>query len=309
MFVRNPLNPIITIADLPIRANTVFNPGATRLRDGVIALLLRVEDRRGFSSIYVARSNDGYTNWSVDPEPLLQAMPGSPCCEWGFEDARVCYVNELDRYVITCTAFGPPGPCVYLAVSFDLTTIERQDVVIAPEDKNAALFPRRIGGEWLLLHRPVTMVGNTADIWVSRSDDLQSWRRPEPVMLRRAAGWWDNARIGIGPPPIETAEGWLQIYHGVRNTASGAIYRVGAALLDLEEPWVVTHRLHEWIMSPTEPYELRGDVNNIVFPGGTIEHDDQLDMYYGAADTVVGVATASISEILAALRRAPVLAT
>jgi predicted GH43/DUF377 family glycosyl hydrolase len=117
--------------------------------------------------------------------------------------------------------------------------------------------------------------------------------------LRRSGGWWDAARIGIAPPPIETNEGWLQIYHGVRNTVSGSIYRVGAALLDLDEPWVVRRRTERWLLSPSDPWERVGDVANVVFPCGVICHDDgRIDLYYGAADTVVCMATAQLSDLL-----------
>jgi predicted GH43/DUF377 family glycosyl hydrolase len=172
--------------------------------------------------------------------------------------------------VITCTAYGPPGPCVYLATSPDLYTLDTGHVVIPPEDKNAALFPRRIGGSWLLLHRPVVMASNSADIWVSRSDDLISWRDPQPVLLRRSGGWWDASRVGIAPPPIETSEGW-----------------------------VVRRRTDTWLLSPEDPWERVGDVGNVVFPCGAICHDDgRVDVYYGAADTVVCMATVQLEELL-----------
>ncbi len=300
-FIRSPLNPLLTAADMPFESNSVFNPGATTLRDGRIALLLRVEDRRGLSSLHVARSSDGRTGWETEPKPLLQPDPNQELWEWGFEDARVVFVEELDRYVITCTAYGRQGACVYLATSEDLATIEHGAIVMTPEDKNAALFPRRIETHWLLLHRPVALTG--ADIWLSRSDDLQSWRLPERLMLCRERGWWDSARIGIGPPPIETDEGWIQLYHGVRQTMSGAIYRVGAALLDLHEPWVVRHQMSRWLLSPTAPYERTGDVGNVVFPCGAIQRRDEreIDIYYGAADTTVCMATISEPDLLLAL--------
>jgi beta-1,2-mannobiose phosphorylase / 1,2-beta-oligomannan phosphorylase len=300
-FLRSPLNPILTADDMPMVANSVFNPGATTLRDGRIGLLLRVEDQRGLSSIHLARSVDGTSDWDIDETPLLKPDGNQELFAWGFEDPRVVFVQELDRYVITCTAYGPPGACVYLAISEDLVTIEHGAVVMPPEDKNAALFPRRIDNQWLLLHRPVAMTG--ADIWLSRSDDLHSWRLPERMILCRERGWWDAARIGIGPPPIETEEGWIQLYHGVRVTTAGSIYRVGAALLDLQEPWVVRRQLSRWLLSPTEPYERVGDVGNVVFPCGAIQRSDanEIDIYYGAADTTVCMATISQSELLAAL--------
>lgn len=304
-FLRSEFNPILTAEDMPMEANSVFNPGATILRDGQTALLLRVEDQRGLSALHVARSDNGVTDWTVDPKPLLEPDGKQEFWEWGFEDARVIFVEELDRYVITCTAYGSPGPSVYLAVSEDLTSIEEGNVVMPPEDKNAALFPRRLDGDWLLLHRPVAMTG--AHIWLSRSDDLRSWRRPERLMLCRERGWWDAARIGIGPPPIETAEGWLQLYHGVRTTTSGSIYRVGAALLDLEQPWIVRNQMSKWLLSPTQPYERIGDVDNVVFPCGAVQRCDkkEIDIYYGAADTVVCMATISEPALLEALLNEP----
>jgi predicted GH43/DUF377 family glycosyl hydrolase len=307
VFTRSPHNPLITVADLPFAANAVLNPGAACLRAGTVGLLLRVEDRRGLSSIHLARSPDGVTDFTVEREPLLAPRPDEFSCQWGFEDARVSLVPELDRYVITCTAYGPPGPCVYLAVSNDLMTLASGSVVISPEDKNAALFPRRIDGSWLLLHRPVVMASNSADVWISRSDDLFAWRQPQPVLLRRLGGWWDAARVGIGPPPIETDEGWLQLYHGVRNTVSGSIYRVSAALLDLDEPWVVRRRLEEWLLSPSDPWERVGDVANVVFPCGAIPRPDdgEIDMYYGAADSVVCMATVTTADLLGALLAQP----
>ena len=169
----------------------------------------------------------------------------SPCCRpspeaWpapGATRMRAwCTAAELGGWVITCTAFGPGGPCVYLASTSDFVTLDRHSVVMPPEDKNAAVFPHRIDGHWCLLHRPVVMASGSAEIWLSRSEDLESWRSPERVMTCRPGGWWDHARIGIGPPPVETPEGWLLMYHGVRQTMSGALYRVGVALLDLHDP-------------------------------------------------------------------------
>lgn len=306
MFQRDPHNPILTVNDLSWTANSVFNPGATILRTGEVGLLIRVEDRRGLSAVHLARSKDGRTDWQVDATPLLQPNPGDFRSEWGFEDARVSFVPELDQYVVTCTAYGPTGPCVYLATSADLSSMDDGSVVMPPEDKNAAVFPRRIGGHWMMLHRPVVMVNNSCDVWISTSDDLAGWRDPKPVLLRRASGWWDAVRVGIGPPPLETPHGWLQIYHGVRTTMSGAIYRVSAAMLDLEEPWVVTHRLPEWILSPEMAYERVGDVGNVVFPVGLVQRDDQIDLYYGAADSVVALATAPLQPLIDMVLEHPV---
>ncbi len=297
IFQRHPSNPIITAADLPFEANVVFNPGAT-IVDGETLLLMRVEDRRGLSQLHVGRSHDGATGWRVEPKPLLGPEPGSVASAWGYEDPRLVHTPELGGWVITCTAFGPGGPCVYLASTSDFVTLDRHSVVMPPEDKNAAVFPHRIDGYWCLLHRPVVMASGSAEIWLSRSEDLESWRSPERVMTCRPGGWWDHARIGIGPPPIETPEGWLLIYHGVRQTMSGALYRVGAALLDLADPVHVRARADHWLLSPTAPYERVGDVPNVVFPCGGVVMDGTLRLYYGAADTCIGLATAKVSDLL-----------
>ena len=261
-------------------------------------MLVRVEDRRGLSQLHVARSSGRRPGWRVETTPLLSPEAGSIASVWGFEDPRLVHCPELGGWVITCTAFGPGGPCVYLATTTDFVTLDHQAVVMPPEDKNAAVFPHRIDGYWCLLHRPVVMASGSAEIWLSRSEDLESWRSPERVMTCRPGGWWDHARIGIGPPPIETPEGWLLIYHGVRQTMSGALYRVGVALLDLADPVRLRARADHWLLSPTAPYERTGDVPNVVFPCGGVVVDDTLRLYYGAADTCIGLATAKVSDLL-----------
>ena len=195
---------------------------------------------------------------------------------------------ELGGWVITCTAFGPGGPCVYLASTSDFVTLDHQAVVMPPEDKNAAVFPHRIDGYWCLAapscrhgerigrDLAVTLRGPRVMAVAGASDDL------------RPGGWWDHARIGIGPPPIETPEGWLLIYHGVRQTMSGALYRVGVALLDLTTRAVLAHGADHWLLSPTTDVRAIGDVPNVVFPCGGVVVDGALRLYYGAADTCIG---------------------
>jgi beta-1,2-mannobiose phosphorylase / 1,2-beta-oligomannan phosphorylase len=206
--------------------------------------------------------------------------------------------------VIIFTSFGPGGPGISLATTHDFQTVSRMGMVRAPEDKNGALLPRRVNGEFILFHRPVTAIMSRADIWLSRSTDLHSWSSPEPVLAARPGGWWDSARIGIGPPPLETSEGWLVIYHGVRQTVAGALYRVGLALLDLDNPSKVLRRCSEWVLGPTESYELMGDVPGVVFPCGLIHDADtgDLRLYYGAADTCIGLATATLDDVLTYVR-------
>jgi predicted GH43/DUF377 family glycosyl hydrolase len=307
LFKRHAGNPILTAADWPEQVIAYFNPAAAEV-GGETELVARVEDRRGISHLAVARSANGFDGWSVQPEPLLVPDDGTPSEQWGFEDARVVWVEELARWVITCTAYGPAGPGVFLATTADFKTVERYGVVRHPEDKNAALLPHRVDGQWVLFHRPKTEYGGgRGEIVLSRSSDLVSWTSPEQVLQPRPGAWWDSLRIGIGPPPIRTEHGWLLIYHGVKETVGGDIYRVGLALLDLHEPTRVLHRLPTWILAPGAAYERTGDVPNVVFPCGLV-HDrgpDEIRLYYGAADSSICVATAHLADLIDAVLAAP----
>jgi len=307
LFHRHVGNPILTAEGWPYPVNAVFNPAAAAV-DGETVLLARVEDRRGISHLAVARSANGVDGWAIDPEPLLAPNDEIASERWGFEDPRVVWVDELGRWVITCTAYGPAGPAVYLATTEDFISVERYGIVRHPEDKNAALLPHRIGGRWVLLHRPKTQFGGAhGEILLSRSDDLVSWSAPEQVLQPRAGAWWDSLRIGIGPPPLRTEHGWLLVYHGVKETVRGDIYRVGLALLDLDEPTRVLRRLPGWILAPLAPYERSGDVPNVVFPCGLL-HDpatDELRLYYGAADSSVCLAGARLRDVIEVLLAAP----
>ncbi len=295
-------NPILTTADWPYPANSVFNAGATLLRSGETLLLVRVEDRRGISHLTVARSRDGITNWQIDPQPTLRPDPEHyPEEVWGIEDPRITWIEELGCYAITYTSFSTSGPLVSLALTSDFRHFERRGVIMPPEDKDAALFPRRFDGRWALIHRPISTYPTLrANIWISFSPDLKHWGDHTVLLEARQGAWWDATKIGLSPPPIETPEGWLIIYHGVRMTPAGCLYRLGLALLDLEDPRHVIRRSDEWIFGPDAPYERVGDVADVVFPCGAIldPRTGELRLYYGAADTSIALAIGHISEIL-----------
>jgi predicted GH43/DUF377 family glycosyl hydrolase len=307
LFHRHPGNPILSAEDWPYPVNTVFNPGAAALGTETV-LLARAEDLRGISHLTVARSANGVDGWVIDAEPLLAPEPEVESEQWGLEDPRVVWVDELERWVITCTAYGPAGPAVYLVTTADFTSVERHGIVRQAEDKNAALLPYRIDGRWILLHRPKTEFGGArGEILLSRSPDLLSWSAPEQVLQPRAGAWWDSLRIGLGPPPLRTEHGWLVVYHGVKDTISGEVYRVGLALLDLDEPTRVLRRLPTWVLAPLAPYERTGDVPNVIFPCGLI-HDTasgEIRLYYGAADSSICLATAQLDDLLEAVLAAP----
>ncbi|HEY8473801.1 MAG TPA: hypothetical protein VIL37_14360 [Natronosporangium sp.] len=299
LFTRSPANPILTPADWPYPVNSVFNPAAA-LVDGETVLLCRVEDRRGISHLTVARSADGETGWRIEPKPLIGPDDHGYSSQWGVEDPRVTRVDELGAWLITYTAYGPEGPCVAVATTSDFRTVEKLGIVMPPEDKNASLLSHRVDGQFVLYHRPTSPISRRADIWLSRSADLRSWTTPQLVLSSRPGPWWDNVRIGMGPPPLWTPQGWLAIYHGIKEIAGGLTYRIGVALLDPDRPERVVRRSDEWLLGPTEPYERIGDAPNVVFPTGLIhdEERDQLRLYYGAADTCVAMATASLSQLL-----------
>jgi predicted GH43/DUF377 family glycosyl hydrolase len=306
LFVRHPGNPILTAEDWPYLANVVFNPAAAVV-DGETVLLARVEARTGISHLTVARSANGVDAWTVAPEPLLAPSTTEETEFWGFEDARVVWIEELDRYAITCTAYGPAGPAVFLATTTDFETVERHGIVKRAEDKNAALLPERIDGKWILFHRPMNAFGGSRGaIFLSRSADLVSWSLPEPVLEPRHGAWWDSLRIGIGPPLVKTEHGWLLIYHGVKETVAGCIYRIGLAMLDLDEPTRVLHRHPDWVFGPAARYEREGDVPNAVFPCGLVvdEASGGVRLYYGAADTSICLATARLDDLVDAVMTA-----
>jgi predicted GH43/DUF377 family glycosyl hydrolase len=301
-FVRSLHNPIIQADDLPYHAHAAFNPGATRFHDKV-ALLVRVEDFRGRSYFATALSADGETDWRFDPTPALRGDPEHyPEDAWGIEDPRIVYLPELEQYAVTFTSYSMAGPLVSLALTRDLISFERQGPICPPDDKDAAFFPRRFGGQWLLLHRPSPR-DSASNIVLSRSADLRHWSEPELVLPAREGGWWDAGKVGMGPPPLETAAGWLLLYHGVRQTASGSLYRSGLALLDLDDPTKVIARTDDWYLGPEADYERTGDVPNVVFPSGWVldPSGQQVFVYYGAADTTIGLATASLSDLLSLL--------
>jgi predicted GH43/DUF377 family glycosyl hydrolase len=300
LFHRHPANPILSGKDWPYPMNSVFNAAATLLADGTTLLLCRVEDRRGLSHLCAARSINGLDGWQIDSEPTLLPNPKDyPEEVWGIEDPRITYVPELEKYVVTYTSFSRGGPGVSLALTKDFRSFERIGIVMAPDDKDAALLPRRIGGYWALIHRPMTPLG--AHIWISFSPDLRHWGSHKLMLEARRGAWWDANKIGMSSPPIETSRGWLMIYHGVRRTASGSLYRLGLALFDLQQPENCLLRGDSWIFGPEADYERNGDVHDVVFPCGyTLAKDgDTINLYYGAADSCIALAHGSVRSLLA----------
>jgi predicted GH43/DUF377 family glycosyl hydrolase len=210
---RSSSNPLITVLDLPYQANAVFNAGAADLGEDVL-LLLRVESCSGRSHLIAARSRDGASEWRVEETALLHPAQGYVYETNGVEDCRVTWMEDLDAWGIAYTAYSPYGPGVAIATTRDFRAAGRIEIVMPPEDKNAALFPCKFNGLHAMFHRP-SVGGGTA--WISYSPDLVFWGKAEMVIPVRGGPWWDATRVGVGPPPIRTEEGWLVIYHGVKE--------------------------------------------------------------------------------------------
>jgi predicted GH43/DUF377 family glycosyl hydrolase len=289
-------NPIITAADIPFTCNTVFNGSPVKIGDDYI-LLLRVEGQHGYSLFALARSRDGY-DFEMEQMPVATPIREGPLEKYesaGIEDPRVTVLEG--RIYVVYTAFSGYGPVMCLATTEDFISYERLGLISEPGNKDGLLFPRRVGGRYVRLDRPV---GNgVGSIWVSFSDDLLHWGDSHVIITPRG-GYWDSYRVGASAVPIETKEGWIEIYHGVRMTSAGPIYRAGVALLDLADPTKVISRSPVPILAPRTDYERIGDINNVVFASGAIvEPDGEVKVYYGAADTAICVATASLDELIA----------
>jgi len=288
-------NPAITVEDVPFRANTVFN-GTPMAADGEVLLLLRVEGQQGYSLFALARSPDGL-HFEVDPRPVMMPERQGPLAAYevkGIEDPRATFLEGA--WHVLYTAVGYWGARIALARTEDYVNYQRLGLVSEPGNKDGVLFPRKINGRYARLDRPIGR--GVGSIWVSYSPDLINWGDSEVVMTPRG-GFWDNYRIGASVPPIETPEGWLEIYHGVKMTSAGPIYRIGTALMDLEDPSKVIKRSDAPILSPREDYERIGDVNNVCFAcGAVIDEKGGMKIYYGAADTSICVATTTLEEIM-----------
>jgi len=293
LFKRYEGNPILTSENWPYPINAVFNHAAVMVDDEVL-LLNRVEELRGFSHLTCARSKDGLSDWKIDEGPTMKPDQATKEEKWGLEDPRIVWLEEQKQYAITYVSFSEGGPIVSLAITKNFKTFARLGGLLPPEDKDACLFPRRFNGRFALIHRPI--VRGEAHIWISLSPDLKHWG-DHSVLLKTRTAYWDGARIGLACQPIELPEGWLLLYHGVRRTSAGQIYRIGIALLALDDPCRVLRRSEEWVLGPKASYERIGDVSDVTFVTGAVVKENKLYAYYGAADDKVAVAIADIDRI------------
>lgn len=292
-------NPILTVKDVPFRVNSIFNPGAVKVGNEYI-LVCRIEMPNGRSSFILARSNDGET-FTPDSGPCLTPEEHGEFfkyVEWGIEDTRVTQIEDV--YYLTYTGYSKYMPLVMLAETRDFKQFKIHGPISEPSNKDCALFPEKINGFYWKLDRP--SAENRRDIWLSCSKDLRFWGNYQ-VVLEPTAGTWENDKIGGSTPPVKTDAGWLLLYHGVRGFGISTLYKVGAMLLDLHEPWKVIGKTKEPILVPELDYERTGDVNNVVFTNGwVVESDGTVKVYYSGADTNICLATSTINVLVAACK-------
>ena len=291
-------NPVIR-RDLIPCSNSIFNSAVVPYKGG-FAGVFRVDDKRRASRLHFGTSADGLA-WKINNDPIKMIPDDKRTKEVanpiaGGYDPRVVWIE--DRYWVTWCA-GNHGPTIGVAWTKDFKKFYQMEHSFLPYNRNGVLFPRKINGKYLMLSRPSdndhTHFG---DIFVSESPDMIYWGRHRHVMAKGLGWGW--LKIGAGPIPIETSEGWLMIYHGVQRSCSGFVYSFSAALLDIDEPWKVLKRPAEYLLAPQTLYECVGDVPNVAFPCATLldQKTGRMAIYYGCADTVVGLAFGYIEDII-----------
>lgn len=294
--VRYSRNPILTKADIPYPVHTVHNAGVTK-HGGTYYMLFRSHLDTGRSILGLAESADGYT-FKAQSHPFLTPAQESPFKEYeeyGVEDPRIACIEG--EYYITYSAYSRYGVRIGLAKTKDFQSVERISMITEADYRNVVLFPKKINGRYARLDRPHSEISPWS-IWISYSPDLIYWGESELIM-KPEPYHWDEMKIGPGATPIETPRGWLSIYHGVFWTMAGAVYRLGVALHDLENPGKIIGVSNRWILQPEDPWEVTGYVSNVVFTCGAVpEEDGTVKIYWGGADTVMCVGTANLEELV-----------
>jgi len=288
-------NPILSKHDVPYTVETVHNAGVVKYDDRYL-MLFRSHLRNGRSIIGIAESDDGF-HFTVRPQPFLLPVTNgaeAPYEEFGVEDPRITFVDGA--YLITYSAYSRYGVRIGLARTVDFQDVERLGFITQADYRNVVLFPQKFRGRYLRLDRPHSQMLPWS-IWISYSPDLRHWGDSR-VVIKPLPYHWDEMKVGPGAPPFKTAKGWLHIFHGVFETMDGAVYRLGVALHDSDDPARVLGVADEWILQPEDPWEVSGYVHNVVFTCGAIPEDDgTVKIYWGGADTVMCVGTALVEEL------------
>ena len=299
-------NPIIGRSGNKV-SNSVFNSAVVPFEDG-FAGVFRCDSRSISMDIFVGRSKDGI-HWDIEDTPIQFEGEDEEILKREYRyDPRVCFIE--DRYYITwCNGYH--GPTIGVAYTFDFKKFVQLENAYVPCNRNGVLFPEKINGMYAMLNRPSDN-GHTpfGDIFVSFSKDMEFWGRHRHVMSR-GNEWWESLKIGGGAAPIETSEGWLLFYHGVSGTCNGYVYSIGGAILDIDNPSKVLYRCENFLLTPEQWYEERGFVPNVTFPCATI-HDSEsgkIAIYYGCADSYVGLAFTTLDEIVGYIKEHSVVSS
>lgn len=292
-------NPIIDRNPMPGVAR-IFNSAVCPYEGGFVAVL-RGEQVNGVPYIYLGWSRDGI-HWEIEPEKIpFVDEKGEPFMPRYAYDPRLVKIEDA-CYAVWCQDFY--GASIGMAKTTDFKTFTRLENPFIPFNRNAVLFPRRVNGLYLMLSRPSDS-GHTpfGDIFLSASPDMTFWGKHRHVMSK-GTKWWESVKIGGGAAPIETSEGWLLFYHGVSSTCNGLVYSIGGAILDIDEPSRVLYRCENFLLTPEEWYEERGFVPGVCFPCATLQDADtgRIAIYYGAADTYVGLAFTQVDEVVAYIK-------
>lgn len=289
-------NPVLTKDDVPYPVATVHNAGLVKFNNKYI-MIFRSHKYNGRSILGKAESIDGF-NFIVDEKPfMVPATTGifKEYEEYGLEDPRIVFIDG--EYLITYSAYSRNGVRIGLAKTRDFKSIERVSLITEADYRNVVIFPEKFNGLYARLDRPHSDISPWS-IWISYSPDLKYWGESKLIM-KPCQYHWDEMKIGPGAPPIKTTRGWLNIYHGVFPTMDGCIYRLGVALHDLRDPSVIIAVGDEWILQPEEQYEITGYVHNVVFCCGAVpEKDGSIKIYWGGADSVMCMGTASIEQLV-----------
>jgi beta-1,4-mannooligosaccharide/beta-1,4-mannosyl-N-acetylglucosamine phosphorylase len=290
-------NPIIP-RDLLPTSNSIFNSAVVPFKDG-FAGVFRCDNNMRQMRIHKGVSKDGI-NWNIDPEPINFISKTRDELESIYKyDPRVTWLE--DRYYISwCNGYH--GPTIGIGYTFDFEKFYQLENALLPYNRNGVLFPRKINGKYAMYSRPSDS-GHTpfGDIFYSESPDMIHWGCHRHVMSPKGrVSDWQSTKIGAGPVPIETKEGWLLIYHGVLTSCNGFVYSMGAAILDIDKPWIVKYRTQPYILSPQTIYECVGDVPNVAFPCASLydKATGRIAIYYGGADTVTCLAFCKIDELI-----------
>jgi predicted GH43/DUF377 family glycosyl hydrolase len=289
-------NPILTKDDVPYPVATVHNAGVVKFRNRYM-MIFRSHQLNGRSILGLAESDDGY-NFRVHEKPFMTPAANGifkEYEEYGLEDPRIIFLEG--EYLITYSAYSRHGVRIGLAKTRDFKSIDRFSLITEADYRNVVIFPEKFKGLYARLDRPHSEISPWS-IWISYSPDLRFWGESRLVM-KPAQYHWDEMKIGPGAPPIKTSRGWLNIYHGVFPTMDGSVYRLGAALHDLQDPSNIIAVGDEWILQPEEVYEITGYVHNVVFTCGAVPEDDgSVKIYWGGADTVMCVGTADLDDLV-----------